>query len=630
MRPTIEEPLRFEWENAKALSLKLRDDKRLDAAKAVVHAFHQKLCDTRVLDPACGSGNFLYVTLDILKQIESEVLALLVDMGEKQEQLIRITPGNFRGIEVKTWGKEIAELVLWIGYLQWHYRTHKKGMPPPSPVLQDHGNIECRDAVLAWDDIELVRDDKGKPLTRWDGETYKKSALTGEMVPDESVRVESHKYVRPRKATWPKADFIVGNPPFSGGWKIRQLQGDGYVEALWKTYPHMPEKSDYVMYWWDRAAELVRGQEARRFGLITTNSISQIFQRRVLSRHMDSERDAMRIVFALPNHPWVDSSEAADVRIAMTVGEHAERQGERARVGLVVNETEDGDVRMAFSETARIGADLRAGISLVSVKPLRSNGGLSSPGVQLYGSGFIVEPDEAAELRANDKRRGSRVVRPYRNGRDIMAHSRDCYVIDFFDLTEDQAARANPAAFQRVLDRVKPERDQNRRAAIRDKWWRFGWERPVWRNAAANLQRFIVTPETAKHRAFTFLDAEVLPDNKLWAFALDDALFIGLFSARAHVVWALAAGGRLGVGNDPVYNKTSCFDPFPFPVCTPDQEERIRALGEQLDAHRKARQVAHPDLTLTGMYNVLEKLRVNAELTDKDRVIHAHGLVSLL
>ena len=629
VRPTIEEPVRTEWENSQALSLKLRADGKLDAAREIVHAFHQKLCATRVLDPACGSGNFLYVTLNILKQIESEVLAALVELGEKQEQLLRITPGNFRGIEVKPWGKEIAELVLWIGYLQWHFRTHGKGMPPPSPVLQDHGNIECRDAVLAWDKIDLLRDDKGKPVTRWDGETYKKSSVTGESVPDDAARTESYIYVNPRMASWPSADFIVGNPPFGGGWKIRQFQGDGYVDALWATYPDMPEKSDYVMYWWDRAGEEVRANRTRRFGFITTNSITQVFQRRVLQRHLERKDRPLAVIFAIPDHPWVDSGQAAAVRVAMTVGAH--EAPALAQLGEVIEERDEDSVVVRFREVGRINPDLTSGANLDLAVPLRANSALCSAGVQLYGAGFILDREDATRLRGLVNTAAAKhIIRPYMNGRDFSAKTRGAFVIDFFGHDESEAAQIHPSAFQCVLDRVKPERDQNRRESIKSKWWRFGWERPVWRASSAGLKRFISTPETAKHRVMVFLDADVLPDNMLTSFALDDALFLGVLSSRIHLVWALRAGGRLGVGNDPRYTKTRCFDPFPFPVYTPAQEQEIRALGEQLDAHRKSRQAAYPDLTITGMYNVLEKLRASAELTDKDRVIHEHGLVSLL
>jgi hypothetical protein len=144
------------------------------------------------------------------------------------------------------------------------------------------------------------------------------------------------------------------------------------------------------------------------------------------------------------------------------------------------------------------------------------------------------------------------------------------------------------------------------------------------------LPRFIATVETARHRTFQFLDAVILPDNKLVNIAIDDAGVFGILSSRLHVVWALAAGSRLGVGNDPVYVKTTCFEAFPFPDATPEQQTTIRALAEQLDAHRKRQQAAHPDLTLTGMYNVLEKLRAGTPLTAKDKTIHAQGLVSLL
>jgi hypothetical protein len=145
-----------------------------------------------------------------------------------------------------------------------------------------------------------------------------------------------------------------------------------------------------------------------------------------------------------------------------------------------------------------------------------------------------------------------------------------------------------------------------------------------------NLPRFIATPVTAKHRFFVFLESRVLPDDALINIALDDAYYLGMLSSRIHVTWALASGSRLGVGNDPVYVKTTCFDRFPFPVCDEDQKARIRELGEQLDAHRKRQQAQHSKLTITDMYNVLEKLRKDEPLTDKEKLTHEQGLVSVL
>jgi hypothetical protein len=623
VKPTIEEPLRAEWDIVRAqVRTLIESGKKKDATEAIgaVHAFQHKLATTRVLDPACGSGNFLYVTLDLFKRLEGEVLALLHDLGETQELLEteRVTPAQFLGIEIKPWAKEIAELVLWIGYLQWHFRTHGKGRPPPLPVLQDYKNIECRDAVLAWDSIELEVDEHGKPRTRWDGETYKKSAVTGEDVPDETARVAVYRYVNPRKAEWPRADFVVGNPPFIGGWRMRQMLGDGYVTAIWATYPTVPEKSDFVTYWWKRAADAVLKSTIQRFGLITTNSITQVYQRRVLQEFLDGSNDA-RIVFAIADHPWVDERDAAAVRVAMTVGAS---RSDAAWCGTVVEDRGVENVAVSLQRVFRLNADLSSGVDLDRARALLANGRISSPGVQLYGAGFILEDFLVESMRSH----GAAVIRKYMNGRDLARSSRGVHVIDFFGMSEEEAAKANAHAYQHVLDRVRPERAQNRRVSIRDVWWRFGWERPVWRAACAGLRRFVTTPETAKHRVFVFLDAEILPDNMLTNIAVDDAFFLGVMSSRAHVVWALAAGGTLE--DRPRYTKTRCFDPFPFP--TDLQRARIRALGESLDAHRKRQQALHADLTITGMYNVLEKLRSGEPLTDKERAIHEKGLVSIL
>jgi hypothetical protein len=642
VRPTIEEPLRADWDvvqaqvrrNVKASERATADKAAKDKLKeavALVREFHHKLCHTRVLDPACGSGNFLYVTLDLFKRLEGEVLAALDGLGEKQTVMhmesVRVTPAQFHGIEIKRWAKEIAELVLWIGYLQWHFRMYGKSLPVPEPVLQDYKNIECRDAVLAYDgEPELVRDEKGKPVTRWDGETMKTNPVTGEQVPDESARVPVYKYKNPRKAEWPEADFVVGNPPFIGGWKIRAALGDGYVKALWSAYPEMPEKADLVMYWWEKAADKARAGEIRRFGLITTNSITQVFQRRILSRHLEA---GASLLFAVPDHPWVESSDGAAVRVAMTtVGP---RNGPGTLLLIEEERSTGADTpELKFrSCTGVINADLTIGANVTSAEPLRSNSALTSPGVQLYGDGFIVASDvSGAWGKEATSARVAGTLRRYINGRDLMQVSREVEVIDFFGLDEAQARRSYPQLFQRVLDLVKPERDQNRRESIRRLWWRFGWERPVLRELVRGLKRYIVTPETAKHRVFVFLAADVLPDNMLTVVGHDDPMLLGVLSSRIHVSWSLQVGGTLE--DRPRYTKAACFDPFPFPTCPDSRKQRVRTLAEELDAHRKRQQAAHPDLTITGMYNVLEKLRSGEALTAKDKVIHEQGLVSVL
>ncbi len=638
VRPTIEEPLRAEWDIVRAHVQQLLTDGAGDEkavrkkAVAALQTFHRRLCGVNVLDPACGTGNFLYVTLDFLKRLESEVFQLLAELGETQTPLqvagLTVTPAQFHGIEVKPWAKEIAELVLWIGYLQWLMRTRGDAGHIPEPVLQQYGNIECRDAVLAWDAIEPVLDDDGTPRTRWDGESTKPSPVTGEPIPDETKCVAVVRYVNPRRAAWPEAEFIIGNPPYIGTKRMRQALGDGYVEAIRAAHaPEVEDNADFVMFWWESAARLVRGQKARRFGFITTNSITQTFNRRVVARHVDADDDALTLTFAIPDHPWVDTTNGAAVRVAMTVGSlEGKRLGHLLEIVREAPSADaDGAAEVAFADRrGAINSDLTIGANLVHVSPLRANEGVCTNGVALHGQGFILTPENVDRLRAT----GGSVIKRYLGGKDLLKTPRELYAIDFSFMTEGEARTANPAAFQHVIDYVKPERDHNSRASIREKWWRFAWERPVLMKALKGLSRYIATTETAKHRVFQFLSREVLPDHMILAIASDDAFVLGVLSSRVHVAWTLGTGGTLE--DRPRYNKSVCFDPFPFPAASESQQGRIREIAEKLDAHRKARQAENPALSLTDAYNVLAKLRSGVALTAKEKATHELGLVSIL
>ena len=281
--PTVIEPLRSQWASVKTAALLLHDQGQPGLAVEVVEDYQRSLAHTRVLDPASGTGNFLYVTLEHMKRIEGEVLQVLGELGQNQLSLemegMQITPQQFLGIEVNPRAAAIAELVLWIGYLQWHYRT-RGDVQPPEPIVRAFHNIECRDAVLAWDGVEPLLDDAGQPVTRWDGRSFRPHPVTGELVPDEHGRVPVYRYHNPRPAQWPDTDYVVGNPPFIGTARMREALGDGYAEAIRSVYPHVPDSADYVMYWWDKAAELARAGKIKRFGFITTNSLRQTTARR--------------------------------------------------------------------------------------------------------------------------------------------------------------------------------------------------------------------------------------------------------------------------------------------------------------------------------------------------------------
>jgi hypothetical protein len=272
--PTVVEPLRADWANAQAAALllateanalqgKKRDDK-LAEARGEIRRFHHQLCTTGLLDPACGSGNFLYVTLEHLKRLEGEVLDQLEALGDTQGKLglegETVTLKQLLGIELNERAAALAELVLWIGWLQWHIRTMGHAHVA-EPVIHDYRNIECRDAVLAWDGQEPMRDASGQLVTRWDGTTFKPHPATGELVPDERAVVPQWRYLNPRAAEWPQAEFIVGNPPFIGNKRMRDALGDGYVQALRGAWPAVPESADFVMYWWRRISSSVYSSE---------------------------------------------------------------------------------------------------------------------------------------------------------------------------------------------------------------------------------------------------------------------------------------------------------------------------------------------------------------------------------
>ena len=210
-------------------------------------------------------------------------------------------------------------------------------------------------------------------------------------------------------------------------------------------------------------------------------------------------------------------------------------------------------------------------------------------------------------------------------------------VIDLFELSEDEVRDRYPAVYQHVRGAVKPERDLNRRKTYRDNWWVFGEPRKLLRPAIHGLPRVIATTETSKHRFFSFLPAGTRPDNKLVIFAEAKPVVLSLLSGRIHVAWSLAVGARLE--DRPVYAKAQCFDPFPFPDLSdkPALKARLDDLGERLDAHRKSVLEKHGFLTMTKLYNVLERVKAleakkadEPPLTEAEKDIYQAGLVGTL
>ncbi|MGV3774929.1 MAG: class I SAM-dependent DNA methyltransferase [Verrucomicrobiales bacterium] len=627
--PTVIEPLRSEWETVRAATLTHARAGKVKEAREETLSFHKKLCEVRVLDPACGSGNFLYVTLEHLKRLEGEVLDVAATFGESmllELSTHTVDPHQFLGIEVNPRAASITELVLWIGYLQWHFRTRGQTMPA-EPVLKRFKNIECRDAVLAWDgDPQPAKDDNGNVVTVWDRRSYKLDMLSGRDIPDESKRVPLLEYLNPHPSIWPETDYIVGNPPFLGKLRLREATGDGYAEALRGAYPEVPESADFVLYWWFKSAELARQGRVKRFGLITTNSLRQTFARRIVQNEMQAN-PPLALIFAIPDHPWVDTEGGAAVRIAMTVGTKGPALGTLSDA-LQEEPQDDGSSKVSMGiKQGLINSELTIGTNSAKAISLKSNIGLTSMGVMLAGRGFVIEKDEALACGAGKEGYGS-VLRKLCNGRDLLDSPRNMFVIDFTGLSLEEARTRFPELFQIVVNRVKPERETNRDPQFKARWWLFGRSRPELRALINKLKRYIATVETAKHRIFQFIEADILPEHKLIVVGSEDAFHLGVLSSRVHLVWALSRGALLE--DRPVYPKSECFDPFPFPDCSESKRDTIRGIAEELDAHRKKRQARHPALTLTGMYNVVEKLRSNQPLTTKEKLMHEQGLISVL
>jgi hypothetical protein len=250
LRPTIEEPVRERWELVQAEVVQLKpsqSSKKKDQRPRLerLRDFHEWLRSLRILDPACGSGNFLYVALSILKQIELEVIREIEAItGQREIAVEEVGPAAVLRDRGGCLGPGDRRAHLWIGYHQWWRRTHGH-IQPPEPVLRDTGTLECRDAVLAWDEIVHVPEkDRPDPTPRIE------HPVTGSWC---RTRGEAEVPGVPRSA----AGGVAG-----GGFHHRESAVHGPRPACarrsatgtWTrfgpAYPDVPRMRDYVMYWW--------------------------------------------------------------------------------------------------------------------------------------------------------------------------------------------------------------------------------------------------------------------------------------------------------------------------------------------------------------------------------------------
>ncbi|MDP3257724.1 DNA methyltransferase, partial [Bosea sp. (in: a-proteobacteria)] len=545
-------------------------------------AFIDRLCSLSILDPACGSGNFLYLALQGVKDLEWKALLECETLGLGRP-LPRVSPRILHGIEINPLAAELARSVIWIGDIQWGIAnglSHR-----PEPILEKLDSIECRDALVAWggDFPSPLAGEGGAARSAVTDEGSHDASGEGGATPHPSPLPQGERGpVVPIEALWPPAEFIVGNPPFLGGKKLRSGLGDETVETLFKVFDgKVPREADLVAYWFEKARHQIATGQTRRAGLVTTNSIRGGANRKVIERMVG---DAP-IFEAWADEEWLQ--DGAAVRVSMVCFGQRE-EGE----GLVL----DG-----LPVTA-INADLSAqAADLTLAKRLKENEGISFQGIT-KGAPFEVKHGVAidwlkAPLNVNG-RPNSDVLMPIRSGGDIVKSRTADWVIDFTAYAESEATSFE-APFEHCLTVVKPIKTANARKLYREKWWLFSEPRPGLRAAIASLSRYIVTPKVAKFRPFVWFSATELADNVTVAIARDDDTSFGIVQSRFHEEWALRRGAYIGVGNDPTYTPTTTFETFPFPEgLTPNlpasayaddpRAIRIAAAAKALDEKRRA------------------------------------------
>ncbi len=547
VKPVVLQPLENAWQLAKSDIENVLQASRAKKsipkkARDIYSRFMQQLADVRILDPACGSGNFLYLALRGLKDLEHKAGLEAEALGIPRQFSINAGPHNVYGIELNPYAAELARVTIWIGHIQWML---KNGYDiKRDPVLDRLDQIQCRDAIIT---------DKG---------------------------------VQPR---WPEVDFIIGNPPFLGDKKMLDGLGEAYVTDLRKLYQgKVPGGADLVTYWFEKARDQLSRGRAKAVGLVSTNSIRGGANRKVLERI----RDTGRIFNAWSDEPWVNEGAAVRVSIVCFAAASANHQTSTAAESRL---SQSGDqhspwwLNGLFGQIKQIGepaeallngevveeiyADLTGavaqGLNLAAAKLLMENKGVSFIGTQKNGP-FDIAGDLARkwlQLPTNPNGRpNSDVLRPWANGMDITRRPSDSWIIDFgVDMLEEDAALYEKP-FEHVVSEVKPKRVGKREERANLKWWIHQRARPEMRKALTNFNRFIGTARVSKHRCFIWFDKIALPDTRVVIIAREDDTAFGILHSRIHEVWSLATCSWHGVGNDPTYNAKSVFETFPFPA----------------------------------------------------------------
>ena len=570
VEPVVMDPLRREWETAQQEVNALADAGNEIAARTRLEAFQDRLASVKVLDPACGSGNFLYTALRSLLDLEKRVIDFN-DARSWDEMIPRVQPNQMLGLEINPYATELARTALWIGYIQWHLANgiHYRR----TPILTPMDSIQLTDAILDLSD------------------------------PD-----------NPAEPEWPAAEFIIGNPPFLGGGLLRQNLHDEYVEPLFKLYgDRIPNFSDICCYWFEKARAMIGSNNTRRCGLLATQGIRGRANRSVLERI----KETGDVFDAHSDRPWI--LEGAAVHVSIVCFDD----------GSQIDRTLDGQSVTVINTNLMTGVDLTKAQRLVENIGISFEG--SSPkgpfeiSPQLAAK-ILIEP-----LNING-RPNSDVVRPVMNARDITQRPRGMYTIDFGQMEMDEACLYE-MPFEYVVANVKPVRINNRMRRRAERWWLHGSAAPNMRQALVGLPRYIATPIVSKYRLFVWVPADIMCNNLIDVFASDDDYFFGVLHSRVHELWARAMGTQLREAESGFrYTPTTCFETFPFPEPEDAQREAIATAAASLNELREswlnppdATEAELKKRTLTNLYNQRPTWLANAHATLDAAVADAYG-----
>ena len=511
VEPVLKRPLLEAWKQvegsigADMAKCVKRNDRHHRAAQTKFLLWLEQIKDFRVLDPACGSGNFLFLGLKALKDIEHMSHLGAAALGLDRQADLVTGPHNVLGIELNEFAAELARVTVWIGELQW--RIEHGYEFKVNPVLEPLDHIECRDALLHFDDDRKVTE-----------------------------------------AAWPHASVVIGNPPFLGDRKMIRELGEDYTFTLRRIYEgRVPGGADLVCYWFEKARLAIATNGLGAAGLVATNSVRGGANRKVL----DTICETSRIYEAWSDESWVN--EGAAVRVSLVAFGHANQEAQL-----------DGNTVAAISADLSPQLAGEAATDLTTANKLRANAGASFIGTQKNGP-FDISGDLARHwlLQPNPHGKSNAdVLRPWVNGIGVTRRAEDIWVIDF-DKMPDSAASLYELPFMYVTREVKPTRVALRRDWHREHWWCHGDPRPALKLAAQRLKRVIITPRVSKHRVFAWFSSQVLPDSAVVAIARADDATFGVLHSRFHEIWSLRMGTSLE--DRPRYTPTSCFETFPFP-----------------------------------------------------------------